>query len=697
MQADNKTVSVGLTKKDQGLINNQADAVTFKYDNILQNTSQDGVFTQCATEVVDNVLNGYNGTIFAYGQTGAGKTYTMSGDASNYSQRGIAPRAVHHIFREMDLRVEKEMVVRCSYLEIYNETMYDLLADDVVGAGADNLVVVERDGMTKVKGLTKKYCASEAEALSFFFAGEANRATAAHILNKSSSRSHCIFTLYLESRASGDGAEKTIVSKLNLVDLAGSERTKKTAVTGQALKEATYINKSLTFLEQTVNALSRHEAHVPFRQSKLTGVLRDALGGNCRTVMIACVWPDDAHAEETVSTCRFASRVRTLTTDAVVNESKDPHVLVRKYERQIAELKQELAMRDTFAGRAGVNYGDIGEVERQELNEKVRNYLTGEAGVDSVPVETLKQVKEAFRQFKAVYAATRTELEAELKKRKDVETGGAGSNEAGAPEGGDATNQSTDAAAPEEGEAGAAEVGESEDTAGFHLGVAPSDAAPPAVERPTSAGAAGVVKSVVPPSPSRRENPDAKNAAFLSYKRTVAPEKAAKLADDMAELRDKRQALKEKCAAVNQSKADIDRLQKQVEGMQVSKAAANPGAQEDIVDSDTYQAMAQLKAAKTAYRRAYDDVKDLRAEMEPVAAAVQEGRAALVAEFQAWYAGGDSGGEDGGGEDGDDYGERFENMELQRIMESDPESSAFFAARKTLRKTAKKVPAGRAR
>ena len=104
--------------------------------------------------------------------------------------------------------------------------MYDLLADDVVGAGADNLVVVERDGMTKVKGLTKKYCASEAEALSFFFAGEANRATASHILNKTSSRSHCIFTIFLESRASGDGAEKTTVSKLNLVDLAGRGHTR---------------------------------------------------------------------------------------------------------------------------------------------------------------------------------------------------------------------------------------------------------------------------------------------------------------------------------------------------------------------------------------------------------------------------------------------------------------------------------------
>ena len=131
--------------------------------------------------------------------------------------------------------------------------------------------------------------------------------------------------------------------------------------------------------------------------------------------------------------------MRTLTTNAVVNESKDPHVLIRKYERQIAELKQELAMRDTFAGRAAVNYGDIGEVERQELNAKVRNYLNGETGVDAVPVETLKQVKEAFRQFKAVYTVTRADMEAELKKRPVGGSGVGADGAAGAGvEGGEA-------------------------------------------------------------------------------------------------------------------------------------------------------------------------------------------------------------------------------------------------------------------
>ena len=316
----------------------------------------------------------------------------------------------------MDVRVGKDMRASVSYLEIYNEGMYDLLADEIVPDS--DLVVVDRDGEMEVKHLTKKKCGDEAEALRFFFAGERNRAVADHVLNKTSSRSHCVFTVHLESRSTGDGDDRTVVSKLNLVDLAGSERVKKTHVTGKALVEATHINKSLTFLEQTVNALSRGDKHVAFRQSKLTSVLRDALGGNCKTTMIACTWPDEAHAEETVSTCRFASRVMTLSTRAVVNESKDPRVLAAKYERRCEELMRELAARDTFAGKAPVNYGPMGEVERRELEDVVRLFLeTENANADDVPAESLRQVREAFRLFKKAYVEAVAETDRRVARR----------------------------------------------------------------------------------------------------------------------------------------------------------------------------------------------------------------------------------------------------------------------------------------
>ena len=161
--------------------------------------------------------------------------------------------------------------------------------------------------------------ASEEEALSLFFRGEAARATASHTLNAASSRSHTVLTVHVEARVGAGTDERVTASKLHMVDLAGSERTKKTGVTGQSLREARFINTSLTFLEQTVNALSkRGREHVPFRQSKLTAVLRDGLGGNSKTVMVATVWPEDSHMEETVSTLRFAQRAKAIRDRRVV-------------------------------------------------------------------------------------------------------------------------------------------------------------------------------------------------------------------------------------------------------------------------------------------------------------------------------------------------------------------------------------------
>ena len=494
---DNRTVSVPLQRPERGAIkgpNNSADAIQFEFDTILHDASQESVFTHCAAEVCESVLGGYNGTVFAYGQTGAGKTFTMSGDTgSDFKQRGVIPRAVHHLFREVDLRVGKEMQISVSYLEIYNERMFDLLADEV--AVDSELVVVDdpvHENSVNVKHLTKKVCANEAEALGFFFAGERNRAVSDHVLNKTSSRSHVVFTVYLESRELGDGQDRTIVSKLNLVDLAGSERVKKTNVTGEQLKEATFINKSLTFLEQIVNGLSRGDKSIPFRQSKLTSVLRDALGGNCKTTMIACTWPDAVHAEETVSTCRFASRVMTLTTKAVVNESRDPRVLAAKYERKCEELKRELAARDTFANRAPVNYGEMGEVERRELEDLVVTFLeTDNADPNDIPAESLRQVRETFRLFKKAWVEVKSETdrlvqEAKEKTMQEAEkiVKGAGEGMEGEGEGVDgeaAEGEGDTGEAGEGGEEENAEVGDEDEAAasGFAAGVAPSDSVPP--------------------------------------------------------------------------------------------------------------------------------------------------------------------------------------------------------------------------
>ena len=182
-----------------------------------------------------------------------------------------------------------------------------------------------------MKGLIQKICHTEEEALNLLFEGDTNRTLAEHKLNKVSTRSHCIYTLLLEIRSRVESSEKVVFSKINLVDLAGSERTKKTGSEGKQLREAQFINKSLSFLEQVVVALSeKMRSHIFYRQSKLTNILKDSIGGNCKTVMVANIWPQANHLEETISTLKFASRMMKVSNKAIVNIQLDPAILLKK-------------------------------------------------------------------------------------------------------------------------------------------------------------------------------------------------------------------------------------------------------------------------------------------------------------------------------------------------------------------------------
>jgi kinesin family protein 6/9 len=191
-----------------------------------------------------------------YGQTGAGKTFTMNGSSANYKYRGIIPRTLSLIFQEVDSRFDQQVTIKVSYIEIYNELMFDLLSSTPTHEQSGSISIVEdAAGNVNVKGLSLHACKNEEEALNYLFEGETNRTVSVHELNKNSSRSHCIFTIHTESKSKIESAEKIHVSKLHLVDLAGSERTKKTGSSGITLKEAAFINKSLSFLEQVVVAV----------------------------------------------------------------------------------------------------------------------------------------------------------------------------------------------------------------------------------------------------------------------------------------------------------------------------------------------------------------------------------------------------------------------------------------------------------
>jgi kinesin family member 6/9 len=269
--------------------------------------------------------------------------------------------------------------------------------------------VLESDLGIRVKGLNVLIANNEEEALNLLFEGETNRSISEHQMNKQSTRSHCIFTLHVESRSRVESSEKVMTSKLNLVDLAGSERLSKTGTRGTSLKEAMYINRSLTYLEQVIIALSdKKRDHIPFRQSKMTHVLRDSLGGNCNTLMIANVWGEKEHIEETISTLRFATRMMCVSVNPEVNIHYDPLALIKKYEREVRDLKQELSMYDTLGNRSHVSYEPYTEVQRAELTKLVLKYIEND---EEIEIINLRQIKESFSILRGLYKQLEQNIE----------------------------------------------------------------------------------------------------------------------------------------------------------------------------------------------------------------------------------------------------------------------------------------------
>ena len=313
----------------------------FAYDSVYDvDSNQQTVYNESAFSLVESVLEGYNGTIFAYGQTGCGKTHTMVGDYASEDLKGIIPKAFSHIFGYIDsIEDDTKFLVRCSYLEIYNEAILDLLGSD---HNAKHDVKQDPDKGIYVQNLTNAIVKTVPEIEKIMNAGMKHRKVGETAMNDQSSRSHSIFTIYIERSCIVQGQQKIRAGKLHLVDLAGSERQSKTHAQGDRLKEAQKINLSLSALGNVISALVDGKSiHIPYRDSKLTRLLQDSLGGNTKTVMIAAVSPADYNYDETLSTLRYASRAKSIKNKPKINE--DPKdALLREYESEIKQLKAAL-------------------------------------------------------------------------------------------------------------------------------------------------------------------------------------------------------------------------------------------------------------------------------------------------------------------------------------------------------------------
>nr|AAF14525.1 kinesin-like protein Klp3 [Schizosaccharomyces pombe] len=308
----------------------------FVFDRVFHPSSTlNDIFSYSIESTVDDLFLGYNGTVLAYGQTGSGKTYTMMGIENNFEKEGMTPRMLRRIFDKIrDSPSTTEYEVKVSYMEIYMEKIHDLLSEK------NDRLTVHEDKLqgVYVQGLKTIYVSSETEALDILNKGMGSRAVASTSMNAQSSRSHSIFVLEVVQTDTESG--ETRRGRLFLVDLAGSESVGKSGAVGQTLEEAKKINRSLSTLGMVINSLTDSKlSHVPYRDSKLTRILKESLGGNSRTTLIINCSPDSYNATETLSTLRFGHRAKSIKNKAVVNSE----LSVDEMKRQLYIYKDALS------------------------------------------------------------------------------------------------------------------------------------------------------------------------------------------------------------------------------------------------------------------------------------------------------------------------------------------------------------------
>ncbi|XP_055761228.1 kinesin-like protein KIF21A isoform X8 [Salvelinus fontinalis] len=372
----------------------------FTYDYVFDmDSQQDSIYTHCTEKLIEGCFEGYNATIFAYGQTGSGKTYTMgTGFDVNICEEelGIIPRAVRHLFRGIEERQQAateqgkpvpEFKINAQFLELYNEEVLDLFEStrDMDGKRQKSTIKIHEDanGGIYTVGVTTRTVTSEAEMMQCLKLGALSRTTASTQMNVQSSRSHAIFTIHLcqvrvcapddsesnetDNRLANGSSEvnsefETLTAKFHFVDLAGSERLKRTGATGDRAKEGISINCGLLALGNVISALgdrSKRSTHVPYRDSKLTRLLQDSLGGNSQTVMIACISPSDRDFMETLSCLNYANRARNIKNKVMVNQDKAS--------QQISALRT-----------------DIARLQMELMEYKTGKRMVGEDGMESI-------------------------------------------------------------------------------------------------------------------------------------------------------------------------------------------------------------------------------------------------------------------------------------------------------------------------
>lgn len=326
----------------------------FTFDRVFgPSSSQVDVYNVVVSPLLKQVIAGYNCTVFAYGQTGTGKTYTMEGDRvddfnlhwQSDTSAGMIPRCFNQLFEELQLLENRQYIVRVNFLELYNEELFDLLTSD--GNATSKIKLYEdvtKKGSVIIHGLEEITVRNKMEIYKILEKGSERRQIAATLLNANSSRSHTVFSITVHMKENtNDGVELLKTAKLNLVDLAGNESVGKWGIFDKRAREAKSINQSLLTLGRVITALVEKAPHVPYRESKLTRLLQDSLGGQTKTSIIATISSASSNFDETLSTLDYAYRAKNITNYPKINEVLCRKALLKEYTKEIERLKKDLA------------------------------------------------------------------------------------------------------------------------------------------------------------------------------------------------------------------------------------------------------------------------------------------------------------------------------------------------------------------
>uniref|UniRef100_A0AAQ6A5J7 Kinesin-like protein n=1 Tax=Amphiprion ocellaris TaxID=80972 RepID=A0AAQ6A5J7_AMPOC len=399
-----------------GGMNDKASRKTYTFDMVFGPAAkQIDVYRSVVCPILDEVIMGYNCTVFAYGQTGTGKTFTMEGERSPDGEftweedplAGIIPRTLHQIFEKLSEN-GTEFSVKVSLLEIYNEELFDLLSptEDV-----NERLQLFDDPRNKrgvvVKGLEEVTVHNKDEVYQILERGAAKRRTASTLMNAYSSRSHSVFSVTIHMKEiTVDGEELVKIGKLNLVDLAGSENIGRSGAVDKRAREAGNINQSLLTLGRVITALVEKRPHIPYRESKLTRILQDSLGGRTKTSIIATVSPSSSNLEETLSTLEYASRAKNIMNKPEVNQKLTKRTLIKEYTEEIERLKRDLAATRDKNGvyLSAENYESmVGQITSHE--EQIVEYTDKIAAMEE-EIKKVRLVSPSFYFTESVILAT---------------------------------------------------------------------------------------------------------------------------------------------------------------------------------------------------------------------------------------------------------------------------------------------------